>query len=75
MSNTTEEFVFYTPEYLQKARYNAKVEKYKKNINEFNELFKKVTEKVQQKINLKLLSYAQLNLNDEICSLIFLLMN
>ena len=71
---TTEDFVFFTPEQLIQARRQAVSINKERVVNEFNDLFKHVTQEVQREINAKLLAATQSTwekIDAEQCSLRF----
>lgn len=71
---TTEDFMFFTPEQLIQARRQAISINKERVVNEFNELFKHVTQEVQREINAKLLAATQSTwekIDAEQCSLRF----
>jgi hypothetical protein len=53
---STDNFAFFTPEQLREARKHAVAVNKERNVNEFNDLFKHVTQEVQEEINAKLLA-------------------
>lgn len=56
---STNNFAFFTPEQLREARKHAVAVNKQRNMNEFNDLFKHVTQEVQEEINAKLLAATQ----------------
>ena len=71
---TTDNFAFFTPEQLIQARKQAVAVNTERVVNEYNELFKRVTREVQEEINTKLLAATQSTwekIDAEQCSLRF----